>query len=98
MEKLDSFTNLLVFQQLQQLATDHMVCEANVNNKQVHCHLGKKYTRVDIGASGRFMVDNSNGAIYGIKGYGQVNKAKPYGTLDTINEYFWGNYYPQKKV
>jgi len=56
---------------------------------------GRKYTKVDIGTSGYFMVDE-NGNIFGIKGYGVVNKKKQYGTLDTINEWYWGGYVPKK--
>ena len=53
---------------------------------------GKKYTKVDIGGSGKYMVDLSDGAIYGIKAYGVIHKGHQYGTLDTIDEWFWGDY------
>jgi len=60
---------------------------------------GQKYTKVDVGPesnwSGKFMVD-SEGNIYGIKAYGVVNKRKQYGTLETVNCYFWGEYHPIK--
>ena len=59
-----------------------------------------KYTRVDVGPrsnwSGRFMID-AEGKIYGIKAYGKVNKRKVYGTLETVDEWFWGEYYPIKR-
>jgi len=57
---------------------------------------GSKYTKVDIGTSGRYMVENSTGNIFGIKGYGQVHKGHFYGTVDTTANYFWGDYYPRK--
>ena len=56
---------------------------------------GKKYTKIDVGTSGKFMIDK-NGGIFGIKGYGVINKKKQYGTLDTINEWNWGGYLPEK--
>ena len=43
---------------------------------------GRKYTRVDVGMSGRFMVENDTGAIYGIKAYGVIHRGHYYGTLD----------------
>jgi hypothetical protein len=58
---------------------------------------GKKYTKVDIGGSGKYMVDLSDGAIYGIKAYGVIHKGHQYGTIDTIDDYFWGDYKAVKK-
>lgn len=52
---------------------------------------GKKWTKIDVGTSGRFMVGDA-GIIFGIKGYGVPNLKKQYGTLDTIHDYFWGLY------
>ena len=57
---------------------------------------GKKYTKVDVGQSGKFMVVNETGEIFGIKAYGVINKNKPntFGTLATVNEWNWGEYKP----
>ena len=61
---------------------------------------GSKYTKVDVGPannwSGKFMIDKE-GNIFGIKGYGQVNKRHWYGTLETVDKWTWGEYYPSKK-
>lgn len=57
---------------------------------------GRKYTKIDIGGSGKLMIDEA-GHIFGIKGYGQVNKSRQYGTLDTIESFYWGDYYPRRK-
>ncbi len=56
---------------------------------------GTKYARVDVGDSGKYMVDQA-GNIWGIKGYGQVHKGHWYGTLDTIGSYYWGEYTARK--
>lgn len=60
---------------------------------------GKKYTKVDVGPfsqwSGKFMID-SEGNIYGIKGYGVIHRGHYYGTLETVNDWFWGDYTPIK--
>src|SRR4051812_2837136 len=53
---------------------------------------GPKYTKVDVGQSGKYMVVNETGAIHGIKGYGVIHKGHKYGTLDTINDFYWGGY------
>lgn len=65
-------------------------------NWQVHVRPGKKYTKVDIGSSGRFMVENDTGHIYGIKAYGVIHKGHSYGDLSTIEGWNWGGYYPVK--
>lgn len=64
---------------------------------------GQKYVKVDIvndggkgQRSGRYMVDVLTGEIFGIKAYGVIHRGHQYGTLDTINNYYWGNYYPQQ--
>ena len=44
---------------------------------------GPKYTRIDVGSSGRFMVVNDTGEIYGIKAYGVIHRGHYFGTLDT---------------
>lgn len=48
---------------------------------QVHGVYGAKYARLDIGGSGAFMVDIETGLIYGIKGYGKVDKKKVLGNI-----------------
>lgn len=57
---------------------------------------GPKYTKVNIGCrgnlSGKYMVENETGVIYGIKGYGKVHKGHVYGTLATVNDWYWGGY------
>jgi len=61
------------------------------NSSEVKVIPGKKYTKVDVGNSGKYMVDDE-GNIWGIKGYGVIHRGHHYGTLDTINDYYWGEY------
>ncbi len=58
---------------------------------------GRKYTKVDVGTSGKFMVDDA-GNIFGIKGYGVIHKGHRYGTLETVSEWHWGYYHPIQKA
>lgn len=61
---------------------------------------GKKYVKVDYGRSGKYMVEISTGAIRKIKAYGVPNMLPQHqhGTLDTIHDYYWGDYEAMKKV
>lgn len=58
----------------------------------VHIKPGRKYTKIDVYTSGKYMVENATGIIYGIKGYGKVHKGHVYGTLDIIADWNWGGY------
>ena len=58
---------------------------------------GKKYIKIDVGTSGRYMID-ADGQIFGIKAYGVIHKGHFYGTLDTIDLYDWSNYTAVKKT
>ena len=53
---------------------------------------GKKYTKVDVGTSGMYMVVNDTGEIFSIKAYGVIHRGHQYGTLDTIDRWYWGPY------
>lgn len=95
-EKLESFAKLLEKEQKERLHRLNIACEPNLKERETSIKYGKKYTKIDIGTSGRYMVD-MEGNIYGIKAYGVIHKGHHYGTLDTINEYYWGDYTAYKK-
>lgn len=96
MNKIEKFAQLLEEQRIETLVRRELDCEANLNNCKVNIRPGKKYTKVDVGSSGAFMVDGE-GNIFGIKGYGTINKKKPYGNLNAVDRYYWGGYTPVKK-
>ncbi len=58
---------------------------------------GKKYARVDVGRSGKYMVVLATGDIYGIKAYGVIHPGHFYGTLETIDVWDWKGYTATKK-
>lgn len=70
------------------------------SHSRVNVRPGLKYTRVDIGGSGRYMVVNATGEIFGIKGYGVIHRGHAYGTLDTLDVWDWSGYRatPRKAV
>ncbi len=99
--KLETFRALLEEQTRQRYADDWKRDQARGMNYDLSVHeresickikLGRKYANVDVGSSGRYMVELATGAIYGIKGYGVINRGHYYGTLDTINNYDWRGY------
>ena len=95
MDKIEQFAQLLEQQQIQDLV--RKIYDPTLHNVKVTIKPGRKYTKVDVGTSGKYMVENSTSIIYGIKAYGVIHRGHWYGTLDTIEEYDWSGYYARKK-
>ncbi len=49
--------------------------------EEKHAHIGATYVRLDVGSSGAWMLEISTGIVYGIKGYGKVDKKKVAGNI-----------------
>lgn len=94
--KIKQFAERVEAEQIERLKVCGLGCEANIQNARTKVKEGKKYTKVDVGSSGKFMIDQE-GNIFGIKGYGVIHKGHCYGTLDTIDLYYWGDYRPRLK-
>jgi len=90
-DKLEMLCNKITNESQERLKEDGLGCQCNLDNAIARIKEGKKYTKIDVGDSGKYMVDNY-GNIFGIKAYGVIHRGHQYGTLDTINSYNWGNY------
>ena len=90
-EKIERFAKLLEQEQIEDLRKNGFTYQEHNNHCKVEIIEGRKYTKVNVGDSGKYMVDKQ-GNIYGIKAYGQVHKGHQYGTLDTIEDWYWGEY------
>ena len=94
--KLQALAELIEKEQIQRLHNDNLACQVNIDCCKTSIKTGKKYTKIDTGNSGKYMIDEE-GNIFGIKAYGVIHKGHYYGTLDTINDYYWGGYRAYKK-
>jgi len=70
----------------------------NLEPEKVGAEQGYKFDKVFVinqsgQRMGRYMVESRTGAIYGIKSWTQVNKRRQYGTLDTVDQYDWSDFY-----
>lgn len=97
MDKIQQFAQLLEQQQIEAMK------QKNYHNILIEPHPyhskvvpGRKYTKVDFGRSGKYMIENATGDIYGIKAYGVIHKGHRFGNLDTINQWYWGEYTARK--
>jgi len=95
--EIQEFRALVEKQQMESLLKRHPDYPLDMANHSCHVTVtpGKKYIKIDVGTSGKFMLD-AEGNIFGIKGYGVIHRGHRYGTLDTVNDWFWGEYHPVK--
>ena len=84
-------------EQIETLKSKGLGCQCNIDNCKTTIKEGKKYIKIDVGNSGKYMVDRE-GNIFGIKAYGVIHRGHFFGTLDTINNYYWGEYRAYKKM
>lgn len=97
-QKLQRFAELLHQAKLERFGRDYPGSKEFMEREcAVHIRPGTKYTKVDIGTSGVYMVD-AEGHIYGIKGYGVIHRGHYYGTLDEIEQWNWGPYQAFKRA
>ena len=91
MRLLERLANTIEKEQLERLHADGFTYEGHEKGAKVTVKEGKKYYKVDVGDSGKYMVDHE-GNIFGIKAYGVIHRGHCYGTLETIDNYYWGDY------
>jgi hypothetical protein len=91
-EKLKKLCEKITKESQERLKTDKLDCECNLNKVICHYSIGKKYARIDQLHSGKYMVDIATEEIFGIKAYGVIHRGHFYGTLSTIDNYYWGSY------
>jgi len=96
--KIDELAALITTEQQAQLIARGLDYTPTMQNAIAHIHRGPKYTRVDVGSSGKYMVENETGRIFGIKAYGVIHRGHYFGTLETIHDYNWGSYRAVKKL
>lgn len=97
LSKIEEFANLLEKEQLERLHTQGINYAGHEQSVKVSIKEGNKYFKIDVGTSGKYMID-SEGNIFGIKAYGVIHRGHQYGTLETINDWYWGEYTATKKA
>ncbi len=93
--RIEQLATLIEEQTKQRFIEEYGDLTPHMNSMVVNVKLGNKYTKIDRGSSGFLMID-ADGNIFGIKAYGVIHRGHYYGTLDTINDYNWGDYTPVK--
>lgn len=91
-EKIEAFRQMVESDAKDHLRRSRLDSEANLNSARATVKPGQRWDKVDCGGSGLFMVERTTGKIYGIKAYGVPHLKHQYGTLDTIQEFYWADY------
>lgn len=107
LDKLAAFVALLEKEQNDRVAKQHPILQENALKD------GRRgYEEVGIDEGGRFwkvynyngsqrsvkyFVERNTGIIFGASSWKKYNPVHEYGTLDTINEWDWSNYYAVNK-
>ena len=94
---IPEFGKILEAQTLERLHADGINYPGHEQSARVKIKEGKKYTKVDVGTSGQYMIDKE-GNIFGIKAYGVIHHGHYFGTLDTVDDYYWGAYRAYKRT
>ena len=93
MDNIQAFAERLENEQRARMAREYPNIDlSGAERYRAAVHVGPKYTRVDFDRSGKYMVVNATGEIFGIKAYGVIHRGHAYGTLDTIDAWDWGGY------
>ena len=81
-ERIKLFAELVQEQEKQALIR---LCGSTLGNETsylTHIKPKRKYTYVDVGNSGRYIIEGEN--VYGCKAYGVIHRGHFFGTLDDI--------------
>ena len=81
-EKIRRFALLVQEQEKQSIIRLCGSLRGNETSYKVHIRPGKKYVKVDVGSSGRYIIDGEN--VFGCKAYGVIHRGHFFGTLDDI--------------
>lgn len=86
--KVLDFAVMVHKDEIRHLEDMNCTCETNLRNVIPRVVDGKKYVKVDVGSSGKYMIDKETEEIFGIKAYGQIHRGHRYGTLDAPLSYY----------
>lgn len=84
-DKIKQFAAIVQEQERKAIITLCGSLNGNETAYLTHIKPKKKYTYVDVGYSGRYIVDGEN--VYGCKAYGVINRRHFFGTLTEILEH-----------
>ena len=91
-EKIKILCEKITKESQERLVEQDLGCQCNLDNAVAYNKDGQKYIKINVGSCGKYMIDKKTGEIFGIKAYGVIHRGHKYGTLDTINDFYWGYY------
>lgn len=96
-QKLESLGALIEQEQAERVRRDYPKLFELGMTPKVKIVPGRRYTKIDVGDSGKYMVENETQQVFGIKGYGVIHRGYRFGTLDEMLLWDWSGYRAFKK-
>jgi hypothetical protein len=93
-EQLAALCSKITFDTRFRLNSTGLSCKANMENAKAEYTIGRTYAKIMQGDSVRYFVRLNDGMIFASKSWQAANFNRSYGTLDTIDQFDWGNYNP----
>lgn len=90
--QLDNFCRRVTGDTWQYLKDSNLDCDANQRNAVANWKPGRTFAKIVNGSSTRYFVRMSDGMIFASATWKKYNPNRSFGTLDTIDDFFWGNY------
>jgi hypothetical protein len=97
-EQLKHFADLVETSTLARLRAEGYTYTGIDNTAKVTVKPGTKYIKVDVGESGKYMIEAATGDIYGIKAYGVIHRGHKYGNIASVDLWNWGGYHATPKI
>lgn len=92
--KLSILLEVITTQSQARLVNLKLDCTANTRDAIASAREGRLYFKVMVGGGVRYFVRKADGIIFAAAGRAAPCFNRSFGTLDTINDFHWGNYEP----
>ena len=91
--KIQALADLITVEQVERLKLQEMDCWANIHHaKTTIARDGRRYVGIAVGTGMRYFVDKTTGLIHPSASWKTPNLKRSFGTLDSINDFYWGEY------
>jgi len=72
----------------------NVLLDLNITEPLVQIQFGRKYAKISVAGSIRYVIDCASEMIHGTKSNGSIDKNVKYTTLNNISGYHWGGFHP----
>lgn len=90
---VDNWCARITRETVDRLHADNLACQANIDQAQARvARDGRRFIAISIGTGMRYFIDKRTGLIHPSASWKAPNLKRSFGTLDTVDDFYWGNY------